>query len=54
MFLETLAELAVVIDEDLRVGRKLHAEAAADERGVSAEIDAGYRRAYQWRSSRYC
>ena len=36
-----MAELAVVIDEDLGVGRELHAEAAADERGVAAEGDAG-------------
>ena len=40
VLLEALAELAVVIHEDLGVGRKLHAEARAHERGVAAEGDA--------------
>jgi hypothetical protein len=37
VLLEALAELAVVIDEHLRIGRKLEAQARADERGVAAE-----------------
>jgi hypothetical protein len=41
VLLEARAELAVVIDEDLGVGRELQAEARADERGVAAEGDAG-------------
>src|SRR4029077_14920052 len=41
VLLEARAELAVVIDEELGVGRELQAEARADERGVAAEGDAG-------------
>ena len=43
VLLQARAEPAVVIDEDLRVGRKLESQARAHERGVAAEVDAGFR-----------
>src|ERR1700756_4120910 len=41
MLLQARAEPAVVVHEHFGVGRKLHAEAGPDERGVAAEEDAG-------------